>query len=136
VTERAQPACGVPAASPSPTPGSGVAPGRRRAARFIALGADLLQIAVFPLFGEGFASPVNDALDLAVGVALIKLVGFHWAFLPAAAAELVPGLDLAPTWTASMLLATGSGGKRWLWIALALLGAVVALALWKLHGRL
>ncbi len=112
-----------------------VSPARRRAARLIALGADLLQILVFPLFGEGFASPVNDVLDLAVGAALIKLVGFHWAFLPAAAAELVPGLALAPTWTASVLFATGTGGKRWLWITLALLGAVVALALWHLRGR-
>jgi hypothetical protein len=38
--------------------------------RWIALGiaaaADALQLAVIPLFGEGFASPVNDALDLAV----------------------------------------------------------------------
>lgn len=101
----------------------------------VALGADLLQIAVFPLFGEGFASPVNDALDLAVGIALIKLVGFHWSFLPAAAAEIVPGLDLAPTWTAAVLLATGSGGKRWLVIALLLLGAVAAVLLWQMHAR-
>lgn len=108
--------------------------GRRRAARLLALGADLLQVVLFPLFGEGFASPVNDALDLAVGAALIKLVGFHWSFLPAIGAELLPGVDLAPTWTAAVLLATGSGGRRWLYIALAVLGIAAALVLWRMHG--
>ena len=117
-----------------PVPSAEVAPGRRRAARIVALGADLLQVVLLPLFGEGFASPLNDALDLAVGAILIKLVGFHWSFLPAFAAELVPGLDLAPTWTASVLLATGSGGKRWLYVTLAILGVMVALALWRMHA--
>ena len=134
VAPEAAPRAGAgPLAPPGAVP-SGVAPRRRGAARLIAVSADLLQIVVFPFFGEGYASPVNDALDLAVGVALIKLVGFHWSFLPAAVAELVPGLDLAPTWTAAVLLATGSGGKRWLWIALALLAVVAALAIWRMHA--
>src|SRR3989440_5555133 len=50
-------------------------PGRVRAARLVALGADVLQIALAPLFGEGFASPFNDALDLLVAAVLIKLLG-------------------------------------------------------------
>ena len=66
-----------------------------------------MQIAIAPLFGEGFASPFNDALDLAVAAILIKLLGFHWAFLPTLAAEAMPVLDLAPTWTATVLLVTG-----------------------------
>jgi hypothetical protein len=37
---------------------------------------------------------------------LIKLLGWHWAFLPTFAAELVPGLDLFPTWTTAVFFAT------------------------------
>src|SRR5919198_5654858 len=75
--------------------------GRVRAARLVALGADAVQIAAAPLFGEGFASPFNNVLDLAVAAILVKLLGFHWAFLPTLAAEAMPALDLAPTWTAA-----------------------------------
>ena len=91
-----------------------------------------MQIAIAPLFGEGFASPFNDALDLAVAALLIWLLGFHWLLLPALAAEAVPALDLAPTWTASVLLVTGVSGRRW-WIAgawAAVAVAAVAVAVW------
>jgi hypothetical protein len=94
--------------------------------RWVALGiaaaADAVQLAVVPLFGEGFASPLNDALDLAVALALVWLLGFHWALVPAAMSELVPGLDLAPTWTASVLFVIAPARSRW-WIA----GAAIAL---------
>lgn len=79
---------------------------RVRAARMLAMAADLVQIAVFPLFAPGVASPWNDALDLAVAGAMTWLVGWHWAFLPGFVAELVPGLDLVPTWTAAVFFAT------------------------------
>jgi hypothetical protein len=79
---------------------------RVRAARLLAMAADLLQIAVFPLFAPGAASPWNDALDVAVAAAMTWLVGWHWSFLPSFAAELVPGLDLVPTWTAAVFFAT------------------------------
>ena len=95
----------------------------------------MLQIALFPLFVEGFASPLDDALDLAVGAAMIKLVGFHWSFLPTFGAKLIPGVDLVPTWTAAVLLATGTRSKRWLWIAVALLAALAAVVLWRMHGQ-
>jgi LPXTG-motif cell wall-anchored protein len=87
-----------------------------------------LQIAVAPLFGEGFASPFNDVLDLAVAAVLIKLLGFHWAFLPALAAEAMPALDLAPTWTAAALIVTGS--RQRLWWAVAGLTVLAGVALW------
>jgi hypothetical protein len=93
----------------------------------VALGADAIQLVAAPLFGEGFASPFNDVLDVAVAAILIRLLGFHWALLPAAAAEVVPVLDLAPTWTASVLLITASP-RRW-WIALAWLAAAIAIVL-------
>ena len=81
-------------------------PDRVRAARLLAIAADVVQIAGFPLFAGGAASPWNDALDLAVAAALTGLVGWHWAFLPSFFAELVPGLDLVPTWTAAVFFVT------------------------------
>ncbi len=80
--------------------------GRVFAARVIGVAADVIQIVLFPLFAAGAASPWNDALDLLVALAMIWLVGWHWAFLPSLFAELVPGLDLVPTWTAAVFFAT------------------------------
>lgn len=77
-----------------------------RAAWMIALAADALQIAVFPLFAAGGASPADSLLDMIVAVALIRLLGWHWAFLPSLVAELVPGLDMFPTWTAAVFFVT------------------------------
>ena len=101
----------------------------------MALGADAIQIVAAPFFGEGFASPFNDVLDLVVAALLIRLLGFHWALLPALVAEALPALDLAPTWTASVLLITGiDKRRRWVviaaWIAAA---AVIALLIFWTH---
>jgi hypothetical protein len=57
------------------------------------------------LFAEGGLS-LDTGLDVIVGAILIKLLGWHWAFLPTFAAELVPGLDLFPTSTAAVFFAT------------------------------
>ena len=76
------------------------------AARLLALAVDAAQIVFLPFFGVGFVSPVGDALDLGVAVALTVLVGWHWAFLPTLVAELIPGVSLVPTWTAAVFLAT------------------------------
>jgi len=104
---------------------------REKTALVVALTADAIQIAAAPLFGEGFASPFNDALDLIVAGVLIKLLGFHWPLLPALAAEAVPALDLAPTWTASVLLVTGANWKRWLALTALLVLAVIVYLLWS-----
>jgi hypothetical protein len=81
-------------------------PGRAWVARFLAIAADVVQIVGFPLFAGGAASPWNDALDLLVAGAMTLLIGWHWAFLPSFFAELVPGLDLVPTWTLAVFFAT------------------------------
>ncbi len=86
-------------------------PGRVKVARWVAIGADFLQIVVFPVFVPGAASPWNDALDVLVAGSLVSLVGWHWAFMPSFLAELVPGLDLVPTWTAAVFFATRGQGK-------------------------
>jgi hypothetical protein len=73
-----------------------------RLAWMVALAADAIQIAALPLFAEGAISPADTVLDLAVGAILVRLLGWHWAFLPTLAAELLPGFDLFPTWTAAV----------------------------------
>jgi hypothetical protein len=117
---------GPRATSPSPS-------SAERIARVVAIAADVVQLAAAPLFGEGFASPFNDALDLVVAAVLIKLLGFHWALLPTLAAEAVPALDLAPTWTASVMLLTGASWKRWLIVPALLVLAIVAWLLFRTH---
>ena len=69
---------------------------RFRAAMVLAVLADAVQIVVFPLFAEGALSPLDDILDLIVAVALFRLLGWHWEFLPSSIAKLVPGVDLVP----------------------------------------
>ena len=75
---------------------------RFRTAMVLAIAADALQIFVFPYFAEGAFSPADDMLDVAVAAILFLLLGWHWEFLPAFAAELVPGVDLVPFWTLSV----------------------------------
>ena len=74
-----------------------------RVAMVLAMAADALQIFVFPLFAPGAFSPADDLLDIAVAAVLVHLLGWHWEFLPAFAAELVPGVDLVLFWTLSVL---------------------------------
>jgi hypothetical protein len=75
-------------------------------ARAIAVAADLLQIGILPAFIEGVASPVNVALDVLVAILLILLVGWHMAFVPSFIVEMLPFVDLAPTWTLAVFIAT------------------------------
>ncbi len=86
-----------------------VTPARIKAARFLAAGTDLLQIVLLPAFLPAVASPVNDVIDVAVALALLRLVGWHWSFLPSFVVELIPIVDLVPTWTAAVFLATRGG---------------------------
>jgi hypothetical protein len=78
----------------------------QRLAWLVAMVADALQITVLPFFVEGGFSPADVALDAFVAITLIRLLGWHWAFLPTMMAELAPGLDLFPTWTAAVFYVT------------------------------
>ena len=69
----------------------------------LAIIADVLQIVVFPLFVEGALSPAEDILDFVIAAVLVQLLGWHWEFLPAFLAELVPGVDLVPFWTMAVI---------------------------------
>jgi hypothetical protein len=95
--------------APVPESGRRISATRIRIARVIAVAADALQLGLFPMFGVGALSILNDGLDVAVGIVLVFLVGWHFAFLPSFVAELIPGLDLIPTWTVAVWLATRHG---------------------------
>ena len=81
------------------------------AARIIAVVADAVQLGLMPLFVGGATTGIDAVLDVAVGAAMVALVGWHWAFLPAFAFELIPGVDLAPTWTIAVFLVTRRMGQ-------------------------
>jgi hypothetical protein len=78
-------------------------------ARGIAAAADLLQAGLFPLFAEGFLSPLNGVVDCVVALLMWWLVGWHIAFLPSFVAEQVPFLNLAPTWSIAVWFVTRRG---------------------------
>jgi hypothetical protein len=80
--------------------------GRLRLAWSIAIGADFLQIVAFPFLWVGAASPADDVLDVVTAGALTALLGWHWSFLPSFLVKLTPALDLVPTWSAALFLAT------------------------------
>jgi len=82
---------------------------RFRTAMALAIGADALQVILLPMFSEGALSPADDLLDLLVGFTLVRLIGWHWEFLPSFLGELVPGVDLVPFWT----LAVANVYRKW-----------------------
>ncbi len=76
---------------------------RKLVALVIAGCADLLQGVLLPLVIEGGFSPVEWAVDIATAVALLLTVGFKARLALAFTTELIPGLDLFPTWVALVL---------------------------------
>src|SRR5689334_23313666 len=78
----------------------------KRWAWLAALVADFTQILVLPLFAGGGFSPADTIIDMIMAALLTRLLGWHWAFFPTLVAELIPGLDLFPTWTAAVFYVT------------------------------
>lgn len=81
-----------------------------RGAYCIAIGADLLEICLWPAFSEGVLSVLNDITDVIVCIVLTFMVGWHIAFLPSFLIKFLPGVDLAPTWTIAVIIATRNRG--------------------------
>ena len=78
----------------------------------VAVSVDALQIGLFPVFGTGVALPLNVLLDAVTTIIMTWLLGFHIAFVPTFAMEFMPIVDIAPTWTIAVWIATrrfGSG---------------------------
>jgi hypothetical protein len=98
----------------SPIPRPPISQRRKAVALAVAGAVDMLQMFIVPLVVEGAASPVEDVLDVFAAVVLTAICGFKWQFVLAFFMELVPGLDILPTWSAVALLipssASGGGG--------------------------
>jgi hypothetical protein len=86
-----------------PAPPVTVARNRKVWALAVAGLSDVAQLVFSPLFVEGASSPFEVALDAATALAILLILGFHWRLGLALVAELVPGADLFPTWTAVVL---------------------------------
>jgi hypothetical protein len=84
---------------------------RIRVARYVAIAVDAIQWILLPLTMGGAASPVNDALDVGTAAFMIAILGWRWAFLPTFLAEIIPFVDLVPTWTLAVWLATRNQDK-------------------------
>ena len=83
-----------------------VSKSRQRIGLCVAVGLDAAQIVLFPLFGEGFASPASDVLDGLAFIFFWRLLGWHIALLPSFLIKIIPVIDLAPTWTIAVFIAT------------------------------
>jgi hypothetical protein len=80
-------------------------PSRVRAAWIIAVAVDAIQIGLLPVTGT-LSTWVDKPLDVLVMVVLWRLLGWHLILLPSFIFELMPYVELAPTWTAAVWLAT------------------------------
>jgi hypothetical protein len=66
-----------------------------RSAYAIAIATDLVQLALGPFGWAG----TDEVLDVVAMMLTTRLIGFHPLLLPTFALELVPVIDLMPTWT-------------------------------------
>jgi hypothetical protein len=72
---------------------------RMIAAMSVAVVVDLVQLALGPL---GFLV-IDEALDVITAVVITLSIGFHPLLLPTFIAELLPLVEMVPTWTACTL---------------------------------
>jgi hypothetical protein len=68
----------------------------------IAVIAEVLEFPIAAAEATLIGAPEGEfaafVLDCIVMGAMTKLLGFHWMFLPTFCVEVIPGLDLLPTW--------------------------------------
>jgi hypothetical protein len=68
----------------------------------VAIVADLIEFPISALeltvIGAPVAMFLSFLLDVFVFGIMTFLLGFHWLFLPSFLVEVVPGLDMLPTW--------------------------------------
>jgi len=93
---------------PVPRAGATLTRKRKLVALAVAGTSDVVQMIFSAAFIEGAGSPFELALDAVTAAAILFIVGFHWRLAIALIAELVPGVDLFPTWTAVVLASPSS----------------------------
>jgi len=86
----------------------GLTPSRIKAAYTIAIATDALQFALGPL-GWTFA---DEIFDVAALIAITRLIGFHPLLLPTFLLEIVPIVDVLPTWTGCVALVVAMRKKQ------------------------
>jgi hypothetical protein len=74
---------------------------QKRTALLVAGAVDLLQIALLPAVGLGYV--MDDILDVIAAAVLVGVCGFRWQFAAAFGLELLPIVDIFPTWTAVVM---------------------------------
>ena len=83
-----------------------ISPDQRRRTLILAIAADLLQLGLLPLLGAGWLSPLNNAIDVVVAFVMVRRLGWHLALLPTFIAELLPFVDIFPSWTLAVMFVT------------------------------
>jgi hypothetical protein len=78
-------------------------PRRVKLAYSIAVGTDLLQLLLGP-FGWTFA---DEIADVVAAILTWRLLGFHPLLLPTFVIEVIPIVDMFPTWTGCVALVVG-----------------------------
>ena len=86
-----------------PIPRGTITRKQKAAALVVAVIVDIIQVSLWPFFFEGAASPAQDVLDVITTIILVAICGFRWQLALAFIVELIPGLDLFPTWAAFIL---------------------------------
>lgn len=88
----------------------GLAPthSRIKAAYGVAIATDVMQLALGP-FGWAF---VDEILDVIALILTTRLLGFHPLLLPTFVLELVPIVDVLPTWTGCVALVVATRKKQ------------------------
>lgn len=76
----------------------------------VAVAVDALQIGLGAATG-GLSMLLDKGLDVLAAGLIWALLGWHWALLPSFLVELVPVVELAPTWTAAVWFITRGGGR-------------------------
>ena len=80
---------------------------RHRTAWVVGVVVDCLQLITSPTELSGLLAWVIEAgVDLLTMGVMMYLMGFHWALLPSFVTKLLPFIDLAPTWTVALFIAT------------------------------
>jgi hypothetical protein len=90
---------------------------RIRAAYAIAVIADVLELPITAVEITVAGAPSGElaafVVDCIVMGAMTKLLGFHWTFMPSFCVEVIPGLDLLPTWVGCVAFVVWQRKKEW-----------------------